>query len=532
MPASHGANGFMHYIVGSGPAGIACAHALVAANCEVTILGAGLQLEPERRAALNALAASPPSTWSSTAASFLRQQPSKKSSPSPRKLSFGSDFPYRQPPTSTHIRSQGVDLRPSYAAGGYSTVWDAAILPWRDYDLAGWPIAVRDLEAGYRAVLQWMPCAASQDGLAQLFPLYRDSTAALPASLPAASLLRHLQDHHEALRLRGLHSGAARLAVREGCVQCGLCSFGCPRQLIWSSDQALAALLATGRVHYRPGVTVHAVRESGGSVEITGLDESTRRVTFVGRRVFLAAGVLGTTTILLRSLRMLDTPVRIRDSQLFRVPLFRLRSTPRFDHEPRHTLAQLFLEILDESISPYTIHLQAYTWDELFRQPGFDPLGIFASLLPAQALRSRLLLLQGYLHSAHSPSISATLESNGAGDTLRLRAIFNPESERRARKVAWKLARLARRLGAVAAVPLLRTGPPGFGYSSGGSFPMSAHPRPGETDTLGRPWEQQRIHAVDATVLPTIPATPITLGVMANAWRIGTLAAAEESPPA
>lgn len=51
---------------------------------------------------------------------------------------------------------------------------------------------------------------------------------------------------------------------------------------------------------------------------------------------------------------------------------------------------------------------------------------------------------------------------------------------------------------------------------------MSAKPGAMQTDTLGRPFGWRRIHAVDATVLPCIPATTITFTVMANASRIAT----------
>ena len=40
-------------------------------------------------------------------------------------------------------------------------------------------------------------------------------------------------------------------------------------------------------------------------------------------------------------------------------------------------------------------------------------------------------------------------------------------------------------------------------------------------DLLGRLSGWQRVHAVDATVFPSLPATTITLSVMANAHRIG-----------
>jgi choline dehydrogenase-like flavoprotein len=50
---------------------------------------------------------------------------------------------------------------------------------------------------------------------------------------------------------------------------------------------------------------------------------------------------------------------------------------------------------------------------------------------------------------------------------------------------------------------------------------MAVRPKIGETDTVGRPYGMSYTHVIDATVLPSIPATTITLTVMANAYRIG-----------
>ena len=55
---------------------------------------------------------------------------------------------------------------------------------------------------------------------------------------------------------------------------------------------------------------------------------------------------------------------------------------------------------------------------------------------------------------------------------------------------------------------------------------MREQPGPFESDTLGRPQGWNRVHAVDATVLPSIPGTTITFSVMANAHRIGWESAA------
>jgi choline dehydrogenase-like flavoprotein len=47
-----------------------------------------------------------------------------------------------------------------------------------------------------------------------------------------------------------------------------------------------------------------------------------------------------------------------------------------------------------------------------------------------------------------------------------------------------------------------------------------------ESDRQGRPYGFERVHLVDASVFPSLPATTITLTVMANAHRIGSEAVA------
>jgi choline dehydrogenase-like flavoprotein len=109
---------------------------------------------------------------------------------------------------------------------------------------------------------------------------------------------------------------------------------------------------------------------------------------------------------------------------------------------------------------------------------------------------------------------------------LELTGVANEATRPLLRKLMRKLLRHTRSLGAVPLAPLLRVGLPGQGFHTGGSFPMRDRPGAFETDVLGRVAGLARIHAVDATVFPTIPATTITLTAMANAHRIGSAAPA------
>jgi len=67
---------------------------------------------------------------------------------------------------------------------------------------------------------------------------------------------------------------------------------------------------------------------------------------------------------------------------------------------------------------------------------------------------------------------------------------------------------------------------PGRSYHSGGTFPMRRAPGRLETDTLGQLPGLPAVHFIDASIFPSIPATTITLTVMANAHRIATQAGA------
>jgi choline dehydrogenase-like flavoprotein len=139
------------------------------------------------------------------------------------------------------------------------------------------------------------------------------------------------------------------------------------------------------------------------------------------------------------------------------------------------------------------------------------------------ALLGRLLLIQGYLHSDLSPRINLTLDRDG---TLALSVDANAKTQP-------ALAALRRRLwaerAAMRALPVtraMRVGKPGRGFHTGGTLPMRARPHRLETDVDGRLQGFSRLHVVDASVLPTLPATTITLSVMANAHRIGAAAVA------
>src|SRR5208282_1562866 len=166
----------MHCVIGSGPAGVACAQALLARGAKVTMVDAGIGLEPARAQEVARMSQASPQAWRQEQLALLKEGMSAGKKGIPLKRVYGSDFPYRECELHLPASYEGVGLRPSLAAGGLSNVWGAAMMPYADRDLQGWPFRVSLLAQHYRAVLGLTGLSARRDFLEPLFPLYSEST--------------------------------------------------------------------------------------------------------------------------------------------------------------------------------------------------------------------------------------------------------------------------------------------------------------------------------------------------------------------
>lgn len=521
-------------MVGSGPAGVACARGLLSRGRRVLLLDAGLELEPDRAALVRQLAAQPPAQWDPATLARLKAGMDAGSKGVPLKLQFGSDFPYRGADKWTPWSGSDATLKPSLALGGLSNVWGSAMLPYRDEDIANWPVKNDRLAEHYRAVARFTGLSAQADDLADWLPLPGEAKdfSILRPSRQAQILLRNLHRRRDALRARGWRFGRSRVAVRvnatergAGCNYCGLCMYGCPYGAIFNSADVIRELDREPNFTRRSGVIVTRVEDTPAGATVWARDMATgETLSFPVRRAYLAAGVIPTAQTVLRSRGAYDRPVTLRDSQYFLVPLLLAKGAPAVRQEALYTLSQAFLELQRPELSRHTIHLQIYSYSDIIGQAlrkTFGPLAKPLELL-ARQLENRMLVVQGYLHSDESRSIRMTLRREGDGDRLHLEPGTEPNPRPAIRRVLRELMSQSRALGGLPLPPMLQIAEPGRGFHNGGSFPMSAQPGELETDTLGRLHGWQNIHIADASVLPSIPATTITFSAMANAHRIGS----------
>ena len=530
-------------IIGSGPAAVGAA--MVLDHVHVVDAGGSLESVAAERAA--SLGRKAPSLWPKDDVEWLKSTLQPNTNGVETKLSFGSRYPYEIPKSGPAWDVRG-GLKPSFAFGGLSTVWGASVLPYRQDEITKWPITLKELEPHYRAVLAETGVAGVRDDLEEIFPSYHEAPSLLETSPQAMAVLarwhknrRKLVEagfrwgksrllvggkHAEASAGRWSYHGSNELAAEKACVECGMCMYGCPYDLIYSSRQSIRKWHGEGKINYEAGVLVEGFKELGDRVEVWGRNLTTR-AEWRGEteRLFLGGGVLSSTAMVMRSLGIEKQPVEILDSQYFTVPLLSFRGTAGVRESRLHTLAQIFLEIMPAEISKQLIHLQIYTYNDMITRVLQQKAGPLAGFLDPiiRQMEGRLFFLQGYLHSNDSGRLRIKMVTAHDGQKKFLvEPMVNPKVGGMVRKVLAKLASHLGDLGFCPILPMASLGEPGRGFHSGGSMPMGgdSQEHPIVTDRLGRPNGLKRVHVIDASTFPSISATTITLTAMANARRI------------
>lgn len=525
-------------VIGSGISGVFAAQALAGRGVRVTMLDVGEVLDEERSAIVARLRASPAAALSATEDELIRRNGSQGRGALPKKMHFGSDYIYAGDRPFAPLRTlvEGRAPLPTFARGGFSNIWGAAVLPPDSCDMADWPVSRADMEPHFRSVAALLPLCGGEGTLSLAFPPYTDRVGALDPGPQGALLLDDLKRAERRLLSLETLYGKARLAVHtrdaEGaraCNGCGDCFIGCARGAIFSTLPMLDALVRRGSVRYRPGVAVDVVTEAAEGVTVDAVEVATlQRRRWQFDQVFLAAGPINTTRILLRSRGLYDHVVRLKESQKFVLPLLRWRAAKTAVEYRSPTLASVFLETKAPALSDHWVHLQIVPMNATI----LDGLSLGAAAKSplgralAPALRRGMVAWCG-LHSDHSSAVELCLRParSDAPERLEVNVAVNPAARAQARQVGWDLFRKGRHFRTTFLPWLMRFANPGSGTHCGSSFPMRREPHALlDSDLYGRPFGWRRVFAVDSSVLPSIPGTTLGFSVMANAFRVGSTA--------
>ncbi len=524
-------------IIGSGPAGVSAAFPLLDAGLAVTMLTAGdIAPEPPNGLDLWTLRTEDRENWQ-----LLRGEDARvwaadgATSPkfrTPRAAAIFGGFDQVM-----GLQTRTMTIRGAMAVGGLSEIWGAGVAMFDQSDLDGTALDAGRLGPHYRTIARRIGISGADDDLGRFFGI---DEGLLPPSplVPAAEAL--FKSHYRRRSVwadAGVRLGRARNAVlteplagRHACTSCALCLYGCGEGAIYSARFDVEVLRRRPGFTLVSGCVVTAIRSLGDAWSIEVLDQrSNARTSLQAETIVLAAGALGTAKLVRATLGLWNVPGPFlsNPTAAFGLWLPRLLGSA----EPRRAFALAQLSLTMDGPSGQS----DYAFGNLFQLSGL-PVSEFLMRMPVTITTGRKVLrrlmpgmLVGNLFFPGRLSRHQLVVREEAG--LAVEGAFDPEIALWLRDMKRRLRHVLLRSGAVLLPGGFALGEPGSDMHYAGTVPARRTPEAGQSDADGAVAGLPGIFAVDASVLPVLPAKPHTLTVMANACRIATGLAARLARP-
>lgn len=477
-------------VIGSGPSALASVWSLLEFNVDITVIDTHIT-ESDKNLHIPSL--------------FIKKF----------KLIKGSDFPYRHFAFGPEFKTNGMAIPYSFSFGGLSTVWGAAMLPYSSEDTVNWPNYMQDLAKEYNFISSRVPIARLRSEKSKYYEDY-SNTDGLMISRKIQTVLEDSKKHPHDFEYNVTSLAVQSDTVnKKGCVYCKKCLEGCPYDFIWSTTKDWEFLRRSKKISFMTGIRVIKVIDSPQGASFMGIDKngSNFQSEYFDHLV-LAAGSIESFRISASS-NLCPTSATLKDNKTFLIPFIHKKRVKETS-DLGFSLSQAYLRARTNSGA--ITHLQFYLFsDSVLKKANSE--NWTARIVPNRLLRfvmKRLIFAIGYLPDESSTSLIMRIDGDGGvlfekkNDYLEKKFVFSlPSSEYLPESTTFRSA------GLLPIRLLIKVLGPGLGAHYGGWAPAGL-----TTDNCGRFNSNSRIHLVDSSVLPSIPAGPITLTVMANAARI------------
>jgi hypothetical protein len=430
-------------------------------------------------------------------------------------------------------RARSFEPLESFALGGLARAWGAVAFPFQDVELSRCGLPAAELPEHYEIVARRIGISGqSDDDLCSV----RGPLAALQPPLrldhnAVAILDRYADVRNRSLR-DGFHMGQTVLAAlsealgnREPNSYSDMDFWSNHGRSVYRPNITLDELRGRPNFIYRSGFLVSGFSETGDkAVRVTGniLEDNTQE-TLTARSLVLAAGSLGTTRLVLRSLGMYDHPVPFACNPHTYMPCLHYRGLALSHADLCHSLAQLTI-IYDPTMDrEHLVQAQMYSYRSLhlFRLLKETPLPHREGLRIMRALAPHFVIWVIQHEDVPTPGKYCVLRRGRepADETLEIE--YGDSTEERARREQHekRIAGFVRRLGCL---PLKRVHAiHGSSVHYAGQFPMTHEDQPLTTEPSGRLRGTRAVYLADGAAFAYLPAKGPTLTLMANANRIG-----------
>lgn len=280
---------------------------------------------------------------------------------------------------------------------------------------------------------------------------------------------------------------------------------------------------------YRGGQLVLRFRQKAGGVEITTFDTSTGRTRVLeARRLVLAAGVLGTARIVLRSLPPGgDQTLPVLTNPYSYIPCLlpsRLGSAP---DARRTSMAQLMMfdDQQGENFDVAQASIYSYGSLMLFRLVNEAPINLVDAGILMRYLAPALLIVGLFQPESAAGAGRMRLVPDATSPTGDRLAIDYPVSAERRVAIEARERNYIRAMRMLGCYALRRVSPPmGASIHYAGSLPFSTDERPLTLSPRGRLHGGRDVYVADGSGLKYLPGKGLTFSLMANARNVAEAA--------
>jgi choline dehydrogenase-like flavoprotein len=437
------------------------------------------------------------------------------------KTLFGSDFMYRFPTSKVNLQLPDVTIPLTGALGGLSTVWGSGIQPVSIHDLSGVPAwCVADWLESSRQLLLDIDYLGRDDLLSQRDPWPVTPHDTVVLSNRFSKILKRADEKFGRKKTAVVY-GSPRLAIRgsankirpNACTVCGECMIGCRENSIFDAGRELKTALSRNGGDYLEGLVTKVSDENGIAEIQVSLSDGTEQKIYA-RRVYLAAGPIGTPVLLQRS-GLLPQRVVVHDSQMF-VGGFWARD--KVDKKkPFMTTSQGYFSTSVGELTDQEFSMSVYENSEELKIAlrGLLPKpfkGITSIIAP---VFSRLVPGIGFL----AQEVSGSIVIDYDGQRTVISTVPNPRTPKALKLANRKIRNAGSRIGLFSIPNPFSKLDVGSGFHSGAGLPMGDAPN-SLVNWFGQLIAFKALHIVDASSLPRIRAGSHTFMAMANAYRI------------
>jgi hypothetical protein len=421
----------------------------------------------------------------------------------------------------------------SLALGGLGGAWGAVSFPYLDSELLKSGLSPSAMRPHYERVARRIGISGPHgDDLEPFVGGLHALQPALELDHNARAVYARYKEQRLSFQLAGIHIGRPMRAVLTQPLN-GRKEHSYHDMDFWSNK---------GCAVYRPALTVRELQqhknfshhcpylvetfleEKSGHISVSAKSlNGTSHETFMARRLVLAAGSLGTTRIVLRSLGQYDVRVPLTCNAHVYVPCLHYRGLGTEITDRRHSLAQLTMIYDPTGDREHLVQGQLYSYRSLlmFRLLKESPLPYREGLRIIRGLAPHLVIWVIQHEDYRSEDCYCMLRKNGEADHLEI--VYNPKQETLVQHRAYERAMRSalRRLGCWP----LKSVHPGHGSSIhyGSQLPFSHEDQPLTTESSGRLRGTKYVYIADGSAFAYLPAKGLTLTLMANADRVGTL---------